>query len=67
VGAAIGGETMTANVGLATVLIVGAVALITIRRRVPEPQHAKRDLTRGDDEAEPAAAPVQARLAECEG
>ena len=66
-GAAIGGETMTAYVWLATVLIVGAVALITIRRRAPDPRHAARDPTRGDDEVEPAAAPVQARLAECEG
>ena len=66
-GAAVGGETMTAYVWLATVLIVGAVALITIRRRAPDPRHAARDPTRGDDEAETAAAPVQARLAECEG
>jgi hypothetical protein len=48
-------------------MIVGAVALITIRRRAPDPRHAARDPTRGDEEAEPAAAPVQARLAECEG
>ena len=66
-GAAVGGETMTAYVWLATVMIVGAVALITIRRRAPDPRHAARDPTRGDEEAEPAAAPVQARLAECEG
>jgi hypothetical protein len=58
---------MTANVWLATVLIVGAVALIAFRRRVPEPQYSERDLTQSDDRVEPAVAPVKARLAECEG
>jgi drug/metabolite transporter (DMT)-like permease len=66
-GAAIGGEAMTAYVWLATVFIVGAVALITLRRKSPEPQRAERDLIGGTDEVEPAAAPVKARLAECEG
>jgi drug/metabolite transporter (DMT)-like permease len=67
-GAAIGGETMTAYVWLATVMIVGAVVLITFRRRTPEPQYAERELLIDrDDEAEPTVAPLKARLAECEG
>ena len=68
VGASFGGEAVTANVGLATVLIVGAVVLIAFRRRAPGPERVKRDhVVNRDDEAEPAIAPVKARLAECEG
>jgi drug/metabolite transporter (DMT)-like permease len=67
-GSAIGGEAMTANVGLATVLIVGAVALMAFRRRSPQPEHAERQsLAANDDVSQPGAAAVKPRLAECEG
>ena len=66
-GWAIGGEELTANVGLATVLILGAVAMIAVRRRFPEPQVVSRkDSEKCDDSAEHAAALAKPRLAECE-
>jgi drug/metabolite transporter (DMT)-like permease len=65
IGAAFGGEAVTANIGLATVSIVGAVVLISFRRRSPQPRHAEQDLAHGD-ETEPATKPMKARLAKCE-
>jgi drug/metabolite transporter (DMT)-like permease len=67
-GAAIGGEAMTAHVGLATVLIIGAVVLIAFRRRSPEPQtDVRQKVADENDIAETGAAAVKPRLAECEG
>jgi drug/metabolite transporter (DMT)-like permease len=42
-GAALGGEVLTAHVGLATILILGAVALIALRRRPAQPQVVSSD------------------------
>jgi drug/metabolite transporter (DMT)-like permease len=65
VGAAFGGETLTADIGLATALIVGAVALISLRRRSPKPQTDKAEATTAENDA--ADPPGIARLAECDG
>jgi drug/metabolite transporter (DMT)-like permease len=65
VGAVFGGEALTADVGLATAMIVGAVGLISFRRRSPQ-----RAAIRTEPAADPATAidpPVKARLAECDG
>ncbi|MEX2142822.1 MAG: drug/metabolite exporter YedA [Pirellulales bacterium] len=65
-GAAIGGEVLTANVGLATVLILGAVALIAIRRRSPKPTILKSEALE-PRAANEAAARAKVRLAQCKG
>ena len=65
-GAAIGGEALTANVGLATLLILGAVALIAIRRRSPKPATLAAEAPE-PHEATEAVAQAKVRLAECKG
>jgi hypothetical protein len=71
VGAAIGGETLTANVGLATAMILGAVAMITLSRRPASVELASAEAKveptpdeNAEDENTPA---VEVRLAECDG
>jgi drug/metabolite transporter (DMT)-like permease len=65
-GAVIGGEELTANIGLATAMIVGAVAMITMRRRTgtsavsQSPVHV--DAIDG-----PSPEAPRPRLAECDG
>jgi drug/metabolite transporter (DMT)-like permease len=61
VGAVFGGEALTPDIGLATAMIVGAVALISIRRRSPSPRSPKNTISGGD----PGRS--ESRLAECEG
>jgi drug/metabolite transporter (DMT)-like permease len=67
-GAAIGGEPLTANIGLATAMIVGAVALIAVRRRpaasAVSPAAVNRDISSRDATTSATSAP---RLAECDG
>jgi drug/metabolite transporter (DMT)-like permease len=65
-GALLGGETLTANVGLATAMILGAVALIALRRRPAKPAIATTESVepRSVDES---AARAKIRLAECKG
>ncbi len=64
-GAAIGGETLTTNVGLATVLILSAVALIALRRRRAKPAAAAESIERHT--ATETMAQAKVRLAECKG
>ncbi len=64
-GAAIGGETLTTNVGLATVLILSAVALIALRRGRPTPAAAAESIERHT--ATETMAQAKVRLAECKG
>jgi drug/metabolite transporter (DMT)-like permease len=66
-GAAIGGEPLTANVGIATVMILGAVALIALRRRVPLAGAATGEPSAGIEANDGSAARATVRLAECEG
>jgi drug/metabolite transporter (DMT)-like permease len=65
VGAAFGGEALTADIGLATALIIGAVALISLQRRSPQPRIAEPE--KAAVERAPADPPAGARLAECDG
>jgi drug/metabolite transporter (DMT)-like permease len=67
IGAAFGGETLTADVGLAAAMIVGAVALITLRgraarREAAADQAAARAARNGDDKVA-----GNVRLAKCDG
>jgi drug/metabolite transporter (DMT)-like permease len=66
-GAVIGGEELTTNIGLATAMIVGAVALITIRRRAETDSVVRSSPALDDaiDDASPDA--PRPRLAECDG
>jgi drug/metabolite transporter (DMT)-like permease len=65
-GAAIGGETLTAYVGLATVMVVGAVALIALRRNSIEPESVETIAAVGQENGEAGPEPIKPRLAECE-
>jgi drug/metabolite transporter (DMT)-like permease len=65
-GALLGGETLTANVGLATAMILGAVALIALRRRPAKLANHKAE-TPGPRPANETVAQAEVRLAECKG
>jgi drug/metabolite transporter (DMT)-like permease len=65
VGAAIGGEPLTANVGLATVLVVGAVAMISLARRTPAAVRAAHSAAPADPPKEHATV-ADVRLAKCD-
>jgi drug/metabolite transporter (DMT)-like permease len=66
VGAAIGGETLTADVGLATVMILGAVAMIALSRRPPAAEVASAESDMASSRGDKTAA-TEVRLAECDG
>ncbi len=65
-GAALGGETLTAHVGLATAMILGAVALIALRRRSAKPEGIKAEAIEPDTAGE-SVSRAKVRLAECKG
>jgi drug/metabolite transporter (DMT)-like permease len=60
-GALLGGEALTANIGLATVMILGAVALISLRRHRPPTLDKPQDARSTEDGR------AGVHLAECEG
>ena len=65
-GAAIGGETLTADVGLATAMILGAVAMITLSRKSPAAEIAGAVSVSASPSDDASDVP-KVRLAECDG